>query len=172
MKSFQQAELFIEKALQLSDSPDIAIGISGFIYLLKRQHDDALKAGERAITLNPNGAEVHMYYAHTLLFTQQTEKAIRLAKKAFRLNPIPPLYYHYFLGLAYRNDGQYGEAINICKKALNIGSSVLAIYLPLVSSCVLMNRLEDAKKYAIEFIQHAPKFSLSFLAPRCFMWVN
>jgi adenylate cyclase len=59
IESFEQAEKNVEKALTLNDSIDMAHSLQGWIYLLKRQHDEAIKAGERAIELNPNGANAH-----------------------------------------------------------------------------------------------------------------
>ena len=68
IESFEHAEKNAEKALALNDSIDLAHCLLGYIYLLKRQHDEAIKAGERAIELNPNGAEAHVTLGLILFF--------------------------------------------------------------------------------------------------------
>ena len=44
--------------------------------------------------------------------------------------------------------------------AINIDPYVIGTYPSLVSSCILMNRLEDAHTYANELLRISPKFSL------------
>ena len=158
--SFEQADIFVGKALDISDSLDIAHSALSLIYLYKHQYEDAIKEGEQAITLNPNGADAHTMYSWVLLCVGETKEAIRLVKRAIRLNPIPPTFYYFFLGFAYRNDGQHENVIEACKMAINIDPYVIGTYPSLVSSCVLMNRFEDAHTYANELLRISPKFSL------------
>ena len=56
-KSFQKAYEFAQKALAIDDSEDRAHSLMGRLYLQKRQYDKAISEAERAVTLNPNGAE-------------------------------------------------------------------------------------------------------------------
>jgi len=94
IKSFEKVEENVEKALTLNDSLDLAHGLLGLIYLHKRQYDEAIREGERAIELSPNGAEAHAQLAYILNFSGKKELVIELLKRAFRLNPIPlPHYY-------------------------------------------------------------------------------
>lgn len=162
LHSFEQAEIFAKKALALDDSLDLAHSLLGFIYLHKRQYEDSKKEGKRAIELNPNGAESHVIYAAIVMYIGETKKAIRLIKRALRLNPIPRIYYYYWLGRAYGNDGQHENAIEVCKKAINLNPNVSGSYFPLVSSCMLLNRIEEAHMYANEILRIAPKFSLNY----------
>jgi adenylate cyclase len=162
LTSFDQAEKFIGKALDLTDDLDVAHSLSGWIHLFKRQHEEAKKEGERAIMLNPNGAEAHALLAFILSYNGESKEAIRLLKKAFRLNPIPPSYYYYFLGIAYRNDKQYEKSIEICKNGIELDPDVLGIYTTLVPSCIMLNRFDEAKMYAKEILRLHPNYSLSY----------
>ena len=67
--SHYEAENSAEKALELNDSFDLAHILLGWTYLFKRQHDRAIKEGERAIELNPNGAEAHAQLAFFLILS-------------------------------------------------------------------------------------------------------
>jgi adenylate cyclase len=164
MESFEQAEKNAEKALALNDSIDLAHCLLGWIYLHKRQHDKAIKAGERAVELNPNGAEAHFHLAFILIFSDKIELAIKLLKRAFRLNPFPPSYYHDSLGIAYRVNGQYEKAIEMCNKALSGSPDSLSTYLTLAASYSALNLTEDAHKAVEEILRINPGFSLEYFA--------
>ncbi|MFC1883073.1 tetratricopeptide repeat protein [Thermodesulfobacteriota bacterium] len=161
LRSFEQAEIFVEKALALNYSLDLAHGLLGWIYLFKRQYDEAIKEGERAIELNSNGAEARALLAFTLTYVEEAKKAIRLMRRAFRLNPIPPVYYYAWMGMAYETDGQYENAIEQCKKAIDLNPYLYGSYFPLIYSYMQVNLIEKAKTYVSEFLKIAPKFSLS-----------
>ena len=57
---------------------------------------------------------------YSLTYVEESKKAIRLMRRAFRLNPIPPVYYYAWMGMAYETDGQYENAIEQCKKAIDL----------------------------------------------------
>jgi adenylate cyclase len=161
LRSFEQAEIFVEKALTLNNSLDLAHGLLGWINLFKRQYDEAIKEGERAVELNPNGAESLAQLAFTLTYVGEANKAVRLMKRAFRLNPIPPAHFYAWMGMAYESDGQYEKAIELCKKAIGFNPQLYGSYFPLIYSCMSINRIEDAYAYVDSFLKVAPKFSLN-----------
>jgi adenylate cyclase len=161
LNSFEQAVKFVEKALALDDSLDLAHGLLGWINLFKRQYDDAIKEGERAIELNTNGAEARALLAFTLTYVEESKKAIGLMRQAFRLNPIPPVHYYTWMGIAYEADGQYDNAIEQCKKAIGLNPYFYSSYFPLIYSCMRVNQIEEAQTYVNEYLKIAPKFSLN-----------
>ena len=161
--SFGQIEQYVGKAFEISDSFDLAHSLLGWLFLYKGQYEDAKKEGERAIQLNPNGAQVHAHLALTLSFVGEMKEAIRLLNRAFRLNPVPPTYYYHFLGMAYRNDGQYEKAIAICKEAVRLDPEALIPYPILVSSYILLNQPKEAQKYVSEILRVDPTYSLSYV---------
>jgi len=162
--SFEQAEINVEKALALNKSLDIAHSLLGWINLFKRQHDEAIKEGERAIELNPNGAEAHAHLAFILTCSDKTELAINLLKRAFRLNPIPLPYFYTIMAMAYRNNGQYEEAIEWAENGLIDNPDQLPPNLVLAASYSFLNRTEEAHKAAEEILRIDPNFSLEYYA--------
>jgi tetratricopeptide (TPR) repeat protein len=162
LNSFEQAEQFARKAVALDDSLDLAHSLLGFLYLYKRQYEDSKKEGEKAIELNPNGADSRVLLATILTYMGEAKRAVRLFKKAFRLNPIPPAYYYYYLGRAYESDGQYENAVEICKKAIALNPDAYGSYFPLISSCIKLGLTEEARMYANDLLKIAPRFSLNF----------
>jgi adenylate cyclase len=164
IESFEHAEKNVEKALALNDSIDLAHLLSGWIYLFKRQHDEAIKAGERAIELSPNGAEAHAHLAFILIFSDKIELAIKLLKRAFRLDPIPQPYFYIFAAMAYRINGQYEKAIEMCEKALSGNPDNLAVHLTLAACYSSLNRTIDARNAIEEVLRINPNFSLEYYA--------
>jgi tetratricopeptide (TPR) repeat protein len=81
-------------------------------------------------------------------------------EKAIRLNPIPPAYYFSHLGLAYRDSGQYEEAILAYKKAIYEQPTLLFAHLGLAASYVYLGREEEAHTEAAEVLKIDPGFSL------------
>jgi len=159
-ESFKQVEKCAEKALALEDSLDIGHILSGFVNLLKRQYDEAIKEGERAIELNPNGAEAHHGLGLILYLSGETELAIKLLDRAFRLNPIPPSHYYTSMAAAYRNNEQYEKAIEFAEKCIVDRPDNLLAHLVLASSFSFLNRAEEARNAAEQIIRIDPNFSV------------
>ena len=164
VKSFEQAEINVEKALALNDSLDLAHGLRSWIYLIQRQYEKAIEEGKRAIELNPNGAEAHAIFAFTLFSSDETELSIKMLNRAFRLCPIPPPHFYIFLAMAYRNNGEYEKAIELAKKGLRGNPDQLTAYLVLDASYSFLNRTVEANKAAEEIMRIHPNFSLEYYA--------
>jgi adenylate cyclase len=159
IKSFEQAEACAEKALALNDSYDHAHLLLAWNSMVKRQHDEAIKQAEHAIELNPNGADDYASLSFIHSFADHTGLAIELAKRALRLNPIPPHFYYTVLGIAYRIEGRYAEAIELIDKCLIENPDNLQALLLLAACYSYLNQIEEANKASKEILRINPKFS-------------
>jgi adenylate cyclase len=159
IESFGQAEICADKALALNDSYDHAHLLLAWNSMVKRQHEQAIKAAEHAIELNPNGADDYASLSFIHSFADHTELAIELANRALRLNPIPPHFYHTVLGIAYRLEGRYREAIALVDKCLTENPDNLQALLLLAACYSYLNQIEDANKASKEILRINPKFS-------------
>ena len=146
----------------MNDSFDFTHILWGWIYLFRRQHDEAIKEGERAIELNPNGALAHAHLAFTLICSDKIESAIKLIKRAIRLNPFPQADLYVILAAAYRYNEQYEKAIEVSEKILSVNPDLLAPYLTLAISYTFLNRTEDAREAIEEVLRIQPEFSAKF----------
>ena len=129
---------------------------------MRREHGKAIAAAERAIALNPNGADAYSNLGYILSLSDRSDEAIEFFEKAIRLNPIPPSYYLQQLGIAYRSLGRYEEAIEAYKKALQRSPTDLFAHIGLAATYVLLGREEEGRAEAAEVLRIDPKFSLEY----------
>jgi adenylate cyclase len=160
--SFAQATDSIKKAIALDNNNSDAYLVLSDIYLLKRQHEQAIAAAERAVGLNPNGADAYCQLANITHQSGRPVEAINLLKKAMQLNPFPPSYYLMFLGSAYSSVRQYEEAIDALKKAIHLEPNNLFAHVILAATFIKVEREEEAHNQAAEVLRIDPKFSLDY----------
>ena len=65
----------------------------------------------RALELNPNDAETLADIGHYLAFMGEFERGVELTRRAQRLNPLHPGWYHFSLARLHFSRGQYHEAV-------------------------------------------------------------
>jgi len=132
----------------------------GQIHMLKREHDEAIAWGERAVSTYPNADNAHVFLAWFLMTAGRPEESIPLIKQAIRRNPIPPGWYFVVLGNSYRLVGQFNEAISELKKAVAYSPDELLAHVTLASAYAEADRLEEARAEAAEVIRILPTFSI------------
>lgn len=118
-QTLEQALALARQALALDDSLPIAHSLLGMVYVLKQQYEQAIAEGERAITLDPNNADIYVLQADALNLAGRPAEALRAVEQAMRLNPRYPPNYLFDLGLAYQLTGRYAEAITTLQEALS-----------------------------------------------------
>jgi len=89
-QTLERAFELAQRAVALDDSLPIAHVVLGDIYLLKKQHEQAIAELERAIALDPNFAHGYADLGFVLSFAGRPEEAIGLVEKAIRLDPLIP----------------------------------------------------------------------------------
>jgi adenylate cyclase len=163
-ESMKMAVKAAQKALALDDSdPGTHVGLC-MLYIMQRQHDKAIAAGERAVLLSPSGARAHSSLGTALMFAGRSNEAIPFIKKAISLNPFPPSIYLRNLGSAYRMAGRNEDAIVEYKKSLQKNPDDLFTHLGLVVSYISLGREQEARVAAAEVFRIHPKFSLEHFA--------
>ncbi len=163
-KSLQMAFELAQKALAMDDSADLAHSLLAAIYLVMRQHDEALSAAERAVALNPNGTDVYNFLAGILGCSGRWEESVLYAKKAIRLNPFPPIAFHWVLGRAYFMMGQYDNAIVPLRKALQMNPNFLFAHIHLAACYSSMDRDAEATNTVKDVLRIDPIFTIESYA--------
>jgi adenylate cyclase len=130
------------------------------VYLWKKQHDQAIVAGERVIALDPNFADGYAGLGIILIAVGRPEKGIGLIEKAIRLNPRSPAWYLMNLGFAYCQVGRNEEALSSLKKALTLNPNIVHARIALAACYAELGRLEEARAEVAETLRLQPDFYL------------
>jgi adenylate cyclase len=159
-KSLQMAFELTQKALTMDDSIDMGHSLLASIYLVKRQYDKALAEAERAVALNPNGADAYFFLGGIVGALGRWEENVLYIKKSIRLNPFPHIGYYYLLGRAYFMMGQYDEAITALRKALQVNPDFLPAHTYLAACYSSLGRDPEATVAAKEVLRIDPRFTV------------
>ncbi len=161
-KSLKAADELAQKALSLDDSFAGTYGVLGSVQAHKGNLEEAVALREKAIALEPNSANYHALLGATFLFMKgRTEEAIKELKIGNRLDPFPPNWILYYLGTAYRVNGEYEKAIEIFKKTIKRNPDYWLSHLGLSACYGLLGHQEDARAAAAEVLRIDPNFSLT-----------
>ncbi|MFH1241487.1 MAG: tetratricopeptide repeat protein, partial [Pseudomonadota bacterium] len=159
-ESLKQAENLAQKALAVGGALAEAHALLGRIYLAKRQYEQAIAEGERAIAIDPNSPIAQYALAFSLTRVGKHEEAIALYKKAMRSDPIPSTSLLTMLGNAYNLAGRYEDGISTLKKVLHSSPDNLVAHVGLAIGYSLSGREEEARAEAAEVLRIDPNFSL------------
>ena len=160
MESMALAEKYAQKSLQLDNSQPWPHIVLGQISLYKRQYENAIAEGEKAITLSPNGADSLNALGFFLHMVEKWEEAIPLYERAIRLNPYPPSFYYTRLGGAYADVGRYNEAVDTCKKSLKRQPDDPYARLVTAGVYIWQDREKEAQAEVAEILREKPNYSL------------
>jgi adenylate cyclase len=128
------------------------------------QYDKGIGEAERAVELEPNGADAHMFLGMALKYADRAEEAIPNLQKAIRLDPHAPGLYLNLLASAYRDIEKYEQAMQWGEKAVQKNPQNVLSRQTLCSIYSLADRMDEARAQAAEIMRIAPKFSVERLA--------
>jgi tetratricopeptide (TPR) repeat protein len=156
--SLRKAAELAKKALSLDESLAPAYILLAQIYVLSRDFEKGIVEAQRAVELEPNGADFHWWLGVALIFVGRLEEGIKVGKKAIRLNPYAPGHYFHTIAMAYRNMGRYDEAIGYGKKAVERSPKSQLSRQILISCYSLGGRDEEARSQAKELLKMYPEY--------------
>ncbi len=150
-----------QKALALHEDLSETHSLLGAIHLMKREYDQAVAEGEKAVALDPNGADVTALLAMTLNWSGRPEEACELVDKAMRLSPLYSAWYLAVQAHAYRLTGRHEEAIAIYKNSIERNPNHIGPHIGLTECYAELGRDEEARAQASELLRLSPKFTLT-----------
>jgi adenylate cyclase len=156
--AIENCEKALRMSISLNSQSDFAHANLGHLYLMQERYDEALEAGKKSLDLNPNGDFNMVLLAMTLMYTGRSEEAIGLYKESWRRNPYCPAWYVHAAGVAYRNLKEWGEAIAVCKKALEKNPDHFPALIVMASVYGMSGRLEEGRAIASKMMKINPGF--------------
>jgi TolB-like protein/Tfp pilus assembly protein PilF len=109
-EALARAEAEARLALELDPELADAYTALGYAYHWQSRWDDAVRAFDRAVALNPNSSRARQWYAETLALTGRAAEAEAQIRQAVALDPLS-LVAHGNLGLILFMNGRVQEAI-------------------------------------------------------------
>ena len=158
--SVAQASKAVKKAISLDENSSDAYLALGRLYLIRRQHDQAIAIAEKAVSLNPNGADAYCELGYILYNSERYVESVEFINKAIRLNPLPPSYYFLWLGHSKRALKRYEEAVEVYRKSAELEPNNIFSHLQLAITYELIGQRKAAKAAAEQVVRIDPTFSL------------
>ncbi len=133
----------------------------GYVHLIRKEHDKAVRAVQNAIQISPNYADA--YGLLSLIYNNQgnPDGAIESITKGMKLNPYYSYDYPYNLGRAQYLSGRYEEAIVNLNEALEKSETVPSPRIYLIASYIKTGMVDDAEWEAENLQVQNPEMTIS-----------
>jgi adenylate cyclase len=154
------------KAKNLDDSSPLVHWLLAYVYVQKKQHEQAVAEAEQLIVLFPNSSWGYAALSLMLNFVGRPEEAIGWLEKALRLDPHYPVLYLWTLGQTYRLMGRYEEAIAVQKRVLDTDPNYLPAHVHLASIYSELSLEKEAQAEVTEILRLSPSFSMENITQR------
>ncbi len=118
---------------------------------------------DRAVALNPNSARAWTQRGWTYRYMKNAEEALSSFDRAVRLNPLDPLLYDTFTGVASTllTIGRDQEAVVHAKKAIALNPRFTSAHRVLAASLAYLGRDVETKEAVAALMVIEPSFSIS-----------
>ncbi len=158
--ALERAGEMAQKALTLDEAMSEAHALSGSIHLVNREFEQAIAEGEKAVALDPNGADVTALLAMILNWSGRPEEAGALIDKAMQLSPRYSAWYLSVLAHAYHLMARHDEAIATYKDSISRNPDHLGTRIGLTSCYAECGHAQEAAAQAAEILRINPTFTI------------
>ncbi len=157
-KALEHAHDLAQRALRLEPSNVHAQAVLATVYMYRQDYEEALRAIDRVIELNPNYAENHSDRGWVLLLAGRTEDAIEVLEEGLRFdpNPLPSMYSN--LAFAYSLQGRYDDAVAMLRGVIARQPHHVPSHIALAAAYAGAGRLDEAARVAADVRRLHPFF--------------
>jgi adenylate cyclase len=159
-QSLKKAFEFAEKCMALDDTHGGCHGALSQAYLMKRDYDKAISEGKKAVELDPNTSNWAIPYGWALRSVGRYEDALFEYERALRLNPLDPASALYGRCVTYNMMRRHEEAIETCKKVIELSPRSLPSYINLAVAYSELEQMDEAREAADKVLKMNPNFSV------------
>jgi adenylate cyclase len=153
----QKARDLALQAIRLDQKDYRAHWVLGFLYTHMGKHAQGLAQFDRALSINPNDANVLVWSAEVLIYWGHPMDALDRCQRAIRLNPSCPDFYYWLLGFSYFHLGRYEDALAALERMTAPGYARRL----LAATYAHLDLLEEAHTEAEEYVKLDPDFSIT-----------
>jgi TolB-like protein len=147
----------------LSKRPGAALPhvVKGAILFLGNP-EEALSELDAALEIDPNFPTAYAGKGQSLIVAGRAREAFSPLRLALRLSPKDPLAFiwHYNICHAHLHLHEYNEAIEECRRSINMSNSFWFAYVDLISAYTTTGQLEQARQMLAEMNKFRPDFTV------------
>jgi tetratricopeptide (TPR) repeat protein len=159
--SIEKAEQVAKKVIALTPDQPPPVNLLSSISLLKKEYDNAILYGEKAVGLSPNDNSGYFILGMSLRCAGRYEEANVNLETALRLNPLRPLTYVNNLAWSCLGNKQYDKAILLWNEILERNPDFLFGFQGLTAAYELSGNREKARWAAENVMRLNPEFSIA-----------
>lgn len=159
----KQAVDLIDRVLSKSSASARAHAVKGNI-LLFGHPEEAMAEYDAALEIDPNDPTAYASKAITLVVSGRAREAFSPVQLALRISPRDPFAFlwRYWLCHAHLHLHQYGEAIEECRRSVNLNKLYWYAYVDLTSAYGATGQLEQAQQSLTELNKLRPDFTVQW----------
>ncbi len=135
-----------ERAVALDPQSSYAISMLGWVQLWRKNRDESIAQCRRAVVLDPNNAEAHLFLSLALSAAGLGEEAMYYVEKAKRFSPVADALYIFAHGQSYFAQKNYAKAISIYEQGCLINEYFKPNHFFLMIAYDVMGMHEEAQK--------------------------
>jgi TolB-like protein len=152
------------RAMELDDGDPRAYLALGYLAIINRETDNAVRHIKVALTRNPNFATAYRTLAWALVLGGRPEEAVRYCDHAIRLNPRDETgLVSALMAGAHYQAGRYTDAVRCAKDALEQRPGFIATYRILCASLAQAGEIEEARSAMRRLRQLHPTISIAWI---------
>ncbi len=149
-----------DKAIAIDPTYPGPYNLLALVSLHRRQYDEAISYGEKAIALEPNNNVYLSILGRNLVLAGRPEEGLPLIQQGNRRTPFTNALFTRFEGEAYHALGRYEEALAAFERARARDPQGPPAMVWLAMTYADMGRMEEARAAAQEVLKLDPKFSV------------
>ena len=156
--SIARAEEMALRALAIDENSSNARILLAFLAVYKRQYEQAVVEGKRAVAIEPSNPDLYAGLARIMLYAERPDDATELIARALCLSPYPPSWLLSTATFVHYRAGRYEAAITAARKVLARKSGRnFANWRRMIASFMALGRKAEAraesKKYLADYVQ-------------------
>jgi tetratricopeptide (TPR) repeat protein len=155
-----------DRSIALAHDNAFAYQLKSAYLVVSRRPEEALRAADAALAINPNSAYAHATRATAESYLRRFEQAKSDLQQAKRLSPRDPRFgqWHNLMADAELGLGHFDAAIDESSKAIDAGYRVFYSYLNLAAAHALKGDIDEAKTAFAEARRLNPTLSVKWLS--------
>lgn len=151
LSTLYQALDTIEAGLQVDGLLPIAHAMKSWVELWFSRYSNAIEAGRKAVSLDPNNTDARIFLSIALSLAQFGDEALVHSMVALKLNPRPTAFHLWVHGTAQVRNDLFVDAASTYQKAIKVGPGFLPNHIFLIHSLVKAGLRKEAEQAADQY---------------------